>query len=486
MSIINKSTSFWMVLIVLLNCGCKKIVDVAAPVDKLVKDNVFTSDQTAISSLTGIYGVLGQPGVITGSSGISILTGLSADEFTLGSTVSDNKLISYYTNSLVSTSNLTLGADIWSPFYTYIYYCNSAMEGLSASTALTESVKRQLLGEAKFMRAFFYYYLVNLYGDVPIALSTDYKVNSTLNRASKAQVYLQIINDLNEAKDLLSADFLDGNLKKYVSNAERVRPTRWAAMALLSRVYLFTEQWSKAEEEATNVITNSTFFTLSSSNNAFLKASAGNNEAIWQLQPIGSGKNTEEAQAFVLTGSGPNNNKPVYLSSQLLSSFESGDLRKAKWIDSVVITGSGQKLFYPGKYKNLTGTVTEYLTILRLAEQYLIRAEARTKLNNLSGAISDIDKVRVRAGISLIASTNPAISQTPLLNSILHERQVELFSEWGHRWIDLKRTSNIDAVMSVVTPLKSNGQPWQSYQQLYPLPFSDILKNSNLRQNLGY
>ena len=70
--------------------------------------------------------------------------------------------------------------------------------------------------------------------------------------------------------------------------------------------------------------------------------------------------------------------------------------------------------------------------------------------------------------------------------AVLHERQVELFMELGHRWLDLKRSGSIDAVMNIVTPLKGNGAAWQSYQQLYPIPLNDIQKDPNLTQNTGY
>src|SRR5262249_35037605 len=116
-------------------------------------------------------------------------------------------------------------------------------------------------------------------------------------------------------------------------------------------------------------------------------------------------------------------------------------------------------------------------------EQYLIRAEARVYQNNLSGAIDDLNVVRQRAGLPLLANS---LDQHKVLSAILHERQVELFSEWGHRWFDLKRTGSIDSVMSAMTPIKSKGGVWKSYQQLYPLPWNDVLGDPNLVQNPGY
>jgi starch-binding outer membrane protein, SusD/RagB family len=80
-----------------------------------------------------------------------------------------------------------------------------------------------------------------------------------------------------------------------------------------------------------------------------------------------------------------------------------------------------------------------------------------------------------------------ASDQASLLTAILNERRHELFGEWGNRWFDLKRTKNIDAVMSVVTTQKSNGTTaWHSYQQLYPIPVSELQLAPNVNQNDGY
>ena len=174
---------------------------------------------------------------------------------------------------------------------------------------------------------------------------------------------------------------------------------------------------------------------------------------------------------------------PVYLSPSLLNSFETGDQRRINWVDSVTV--SGITYYFPYKYKSATqgAPLTEYLMVLRLAEQYLIRAEAEAQLGNGNGVINDLNMIRTRAGLAGYAG---ATDKASLLTAILHERQVELFTELGHRWLDLKRTGNIDAVMQSVTPLKANGSPWQSYQQLYPVWLQDIQRDNNLVQNPGY
>src|ERR1044072_2621486 len=165
---------------------------------------------------------------------------------------------------------------------------------------------------------------------------------------------------------------------------------------------------------------------------------------------------------------------PLYfISDRLLNSFEPNDQRKVSWLDSVNVNGVAY--FAPYKYKIGSweaipgGTPMEYYTVLRLAEQYLIRAEARANgaPGGLAAAIQDLNIVRNRA--KLLGYTGP-IDKAAVLNSIYHERQIELFVEWGHRWLDLKRTGRVDSVMSVVTPQKIGGSKWDRNQQLYPIP----------------
>lgn len=457
--------------------GCKKLVDIPPPSDQIVDNNAYTNDETAIAILTGLYISMGSDGNFTGSRSVSSLSGLSADELGLFNSITTPPYANYYTNTLSVT--LGTGPELWSPLYKYIFKCNAAEEGLMTTEALTPSIKKQLLGEVKFLRAFYYFYLVNLFGDVPLTTTTDYKTNALLHRTPKSQVYLQIIKDLSEAQELLSVEYLDGTLQPYVDMKERVRPTQWAATALLARVFLYTGDYVNAEAQSTAVIDNSSLYYLPTLQDAFQISST---EAIWQLQPVIIGHNTEDAWTYIIPSTGPNELNPFFINSQLLNSFEPEDRRRIEWIGSVDVTGT--TYYYPSKYKSATydALPTEYLMVLRLGEQYLIRSEARAQQNNISGSQDDLNIIRARASLL----DTDAADKASLLTAILKERQVELFTEWGHRWMDLKRTNNVDAHMGIVTPLKANGAAWQSYQQLYPIPLSDLLSAPNLVQNPGY
>ena len=122
--------------------------------------------------------------------------------------------------------------------------------------------------------------------------------------------------------------------------------------------------------------------------------------------------------------------------------------------------------------------------VLRLAEQYLIRAEANAHSGDLASAIKDLNIIRQRAGLGTLPSS---LTQAQVIAAVAQERRIELFAEWGHRWFDLKRTGQVDAVMSEITPQKVGAiTGWKSYQQLYPIPQSERQLNPNLTQNPGY
>lgn len=209
----------------------------------------------------------------------------------------------------------------------------------------------------------------------------------------------------------------------------------------------------------------------------FLKNSR---ESIWQLQPSNFvGFNTLDARIFVLIN-GPDGLHPVSLSPGVVGSFENGDLRKSNWIGSSVV---GTDLYYyPFKYKlykddDIDG---EYLMMFRLAEQYLIRSEAEAQMNDVNGAVVDLNAIRSRAGLGAIG----ALTKESLLSAILQERRREFFAEGGHRWFDLKRTGRLDDIMPQACALK--GGQWVSYKQLLPIPLADIRLNPNITQNPGY
>jgi hypothetical protein len=468
--------------------ACKKLVTVDPPITKITESSVFTTDANAISVLTGIYAQMMNSGINTNPNILSGFAGLSADEFSLFSN-SNATYLNFYSNALTNSDGSTGYAGLWQSSYRAIFTLNSAIEELPKSKSLTPSIQQQLIGEAKFMRAFYYFYLTNLYGDVPLVVSTDYTKNATASRSPQPLIYQQIISDLNDAKNLLSPNYLDGTLLKI--SADRLRPTQWAADALLARVYLYygnltgdATNYTQAFTYSNTVINNSSLFGLSTLSSAFLKASSGNKESVLQIQPVHQ-YSVDDAILFVLPPSGPSPNQPIYVNNNLVSSFESGDNRKSTWLN--IVTVGGITYYYAFKYKNNTATTaalaTEHLMVLRLAEQYLIRAEAQADGagNGTIGAITDLNVIRNRAGLP---NYNGLTDKASVIAAIFHERQVELFSEWGHRWLDMKRLNLANNIMPSITAQK--GGAWSSFKQLYPVPASDISSDTNLSQNSGY
>jgi hypothetical protein len=150
-------------------------------------------------------------------------------------------------------------------------------------------------------------------------------------------------------------------------------------------------------------------------------------------------------------------------------------------VDSSIYNGGGTAttFYFPYKYHNNNTNLNapEYLSALRIAEQYLIRAEARAQSNNISGAVADLNVIRTRAGLATL-STN--ISLQLCMDKIIHERQIEMFAEWGSRYLDLKRTGRLNPLMMAIKAA------WKPTNTVLPIPQNEITFDPYLKQNAGY
>ncbi|PUZ19439.1 Starch-binding associating with outer membrane [Chitinophaga costaii] len=446
--------------------GCKKFIDVDAPSDQLVTSTAFATDNTLKSTISGMYITMAYSNSYDLQFNLSFLTGNSSDEFKFYVPSSDYDPYYFYT---LATDEYKVAA-LWADLYSSIYQANSIIEGVQNSTGtISSTMKTEAISEAKFVRAFCHFNLVNLYGDVPIVTTTDAVKNNTLYRSKKEDVYKQIISDLTDARDHLLTDYS-------YANGERTRPNKYVAQALLSRAYLYAGDWANAQLNADSVINHTELYNLLSTEKLggiFVK---NNQEAIWQVtaSPAAFVGFTQEGQYYSFgSKSIPN----YLLSDYLVKAFETGDKRFDNWVGTS--TYEGTTYYYPFKYKQSAedeGDDGEYCTYLRLAEQYLISAEAKAQQNNLSGAIAAINVIRSRAGLP--ATT--ASSQADILLAVEQERRIELFGEYGHRWNDLRRTGRADAVLSKVK------EGWTTNAALYPIPKYDRNNNHNLTQNPGY
>lgn len=440
--------------------GCREFVDIDLPNSMIVDKAVFADDQTAISAIKGMYYSMDNNNFASGNIySVTAIGGLVADELIPHNIVAIDDFEFYENEITISNSG---NASIWSSAYNTIYMANAILEGLEVSDGVTGELKKQLQGEALFVRAFSLFYLVNLYGDVPLVLTTDYRKNALLPREAKTEVYTQIITDLEEARELLSIEYVD---------SDRTRPNHYTATALLARVYLYLEEWQKAETMAGEVIdATGTYELLQDLDHVFL---VNSREALWQIMPDVGG-NTNEGNLFIIQATPPR----VALTEQLLSDFSPEDQRTQHWV-SFFEDENGLRYYYPYKYKIKTSTnePIEYSMVLRYGEQFLLRAEARVQQDKLGEAIADLDKIRERAAIPLIADVQPGIGKTALLDTILQERRREFFTEWGHRWLDLKRTHTADAILGTLKPT------WQATDVLFPIPENEMIRNPNLKPN---
>ncbi|MBZ9730768.1 RagB/SusD family nutrient uptake outer membrane protein [Salegentibacter sp. JZCK2] len=464
---IFRSLSVFAISLMLISC--EDFVEVETPGYKLDSEAVFASDQTAQSALDGIFNQLFNTSFVNGGNqSVTFTAGLSADNFSV--TTTTQEVVEFHQNQIIPTNSYNL--TLWSGAYNMIYMVNAMLAGIEDNPSLSQDLKDHMEGSGKFIRGLTYFNLVNLYGDVPLLLGTGYQENALASRTSSEIVYNQILEDLENASVLLDENYL---------NEDRTRPNRFSVLALLARVHLFLGNWEEAEYYNSQVIGASELYEiLNDPNEVFL---ANSREAIWQISPIGWGNSfthTREGNLFIKNATA---NTPVVLSESFLNAFEnSQDKRHQEWVSTFI--AEEDTLHFPYKYKiqydASSGELTEYSMVLRLAEQYLIRAEARARLGNLPGAIQDLNIIRSRAGIPSIEESQPLNSEDELLEMIILERRRELFAEWGHRWFDLNRLGKSEILAN-----KENSN-WNSSSNLFPIPSSERIKNPNLSQNPGY
>ncbi len=348
----------------------------------------------------------------------------------------------------ILADNVTLQG-YWQSYYAGIFITNVLLERIEKIT-ISASQKNIIIGQAKFLRALMLFDLVKVYGDIPLPKTTNLSELSTIPRTASADVYTFIIAELTTASTLL--DNVDYNTAGR-DDQDRFKAGEWAVKALLARVNLYIGNKTAAGSFANDVITNGGYTLPASYTTVF---NGGSSETIFE---IFSSVNDQNGMAFQFRTNGRYEYAP---SPQLIAAFETGDSRK-----SIIDDVSGAKP-QVGKYKDVA-TGTDRTIVFRLAEMYLIRAEAN--IGNAS-ADADVNLLRTRAGLSNLTNVS--------LDNILQERFVELCFE-GHRWNDLIRTGRVNQVMSVINPTT-----WKATDALLPIPLRDIRLNPALSQNTGY
>lgn len=339
---------------------------------------------------------------------------------------------------------------LWSSPYEGINIANNIIAKVPDIPDMTNDEKNKALGELYFIRALNHFNLVNYFGDIPLkTTATEGTGALNVTRDPVSTVYEQVINDLK---------FAEGNLDE--STAVKVRASKYAAKALLARVYLYKGDYNLAKQKATEVIAGK--YQMIAYASVFSDGSA---ESIFEIDFTELNRNRIAEYNFPKSLNG---RREVAPTADLLNAFESGD---ARYGVSVAFAGT---LPYAIKYDDLSKGADNVI-VLRLAEMYLIRAEAETKLEGDIDAIQgDLNTVRNRAKLG----DTDADTYDELLLAIEQERRVEFAFE-GHRWFDLVRTGRAVEVLPNVESIN---------QTLFPIPLKEIVTNKNpgMKQNNGY
>lgn len=453
--------------------ACKKFVDIGEPGSLVVRSKVFNSQEAAHAAVVNMYVQMAYlPGLTNGNA--SKLLALYADELRPAGTPVQADL-PFYNNNLSPANAVVAGS--WSSAYNVIYLANAVLEGLAASRAVGDSLRQELQGEARFVRALNYFYLVNLFGRVPLVLSTGYHTTRSLPQATEAAVYGQIVADLEAA--ITQLPFSRSRPDSLAPG--NIRATRWAAMALLGRVHLYQGNWAAARAMAHGVISAGLFTLCHHPADAFGKDSP---ETLFQLQPVVKGYNSAEGLLFLPVAGLPPYVAPV----ALLNSIEPGDWRRSAWLGQYM--NGPDTLYYPAKYRIRSGITPakEYSIVLRLAEVYLTRAEAGARLGILqgpAGALQDVNAIRNRAGLGPLPAD---AGQSQVMAAIEQERRVEFWAEWGHRWLDLRRLPALQhqGLSRAQEVIRSHKPALPGLPEWWPIPAGQLLLNDGWVQNPGY
>lgn len=468
-------------LLTLSLTACKEQFLNLAPVSSVSTASFYKTQSDILTGLNGAYGALqfnGQYGQYY------VLAEVPSDDTypVLSGTVTDqDEFDKFY---IRTTNPYTLAA--WSDGYRGIHRCNAVIERIAGIT-MDETLRKRVVGEAKFLRALMYFNLVRSFGDVPLVLTeiTDPLQGYAYGRAPVADVYTQIIKDLTDAETVLSVSYTGTNIG---------RATSGAAKSLLGKVYLTQKRYADATAKLKEVIDQGTYTLLPNYADLFKAANKNNKESIFEVQykkgNIGEGSPFANAYAPINSGNsvilfgGNGNNIPT---TDLEKSYEAGDPRKAVSMASSYTNASGVKVdvYYVRKYLDppvVSGDADDNWYVLRYADVLLMYAEALNETGKAAEALPYLNQVRKRVGLA----DKPALVQADMRLAIEQERRVELAFE-GQRWFDLVRTGRALAVLQAKATAFGIKTALTANNLLFPIPQSQIdINPDKIKQNPGY
>jgi len=432
--------------------SCKKFLDVK-PALQTDASTAIVDAGSAETAVNGLYNRLGSDGYYGSNyTSLSYLSG--GDIQWTGSQTAPQQIAA----RRLTADNGNI-ASSWTAIYRTILSANYIIEKVPVVTdpLFTQAKRNQFLGEAYFVRALAYFDLARAWGGVQLILKPTYSPTDQagIKRSSVNDTYAQVLSDLNKAEGLLT------------NTLNRNRATQKTVWALKARYHLYRKEWDQAITYATRVIDDKTNYTLIKPYSSwFANNAAGTAEAVFEITYSASFKNGHYNWWLPPALGGRREWAPNNELVNLLNSTITGGGRSAL----IAQTAPPGNLWY-GKlyYRNPTGTDPAY--VIRLAELYLIRAEAYAKNTKLPEAIADLNAVRDRAGLT----PTTAVTQGDILLAIENERRLEFAFETD-RWFDLVRTGRAVTVLNVTDPNKL----------LFPIPNSEILADKDLDPNPGY
>ncbi len=489
----NLTTYFIIAAVLLAMCSCSKNFLDKTPQSNLTTGNFPTSAADAESELTGAYDWMVNGTNFYQYDNYMNTDGKSDNCYINSDNVTAEQPLEYF--STVTSSNTNIQRD-WQELYNDIRAVNAVLDDVPNITdlALTSARKLMILGEARFLRAMHYYWLVTEWGECPIILSVTNGGNLYPARNTVPEVYAQIISDLKYADSVLEVTPYNGELG---------RATKGAAESLLAKTYAQMGDYADCLTYCNEVINSGTYSLVSNFANLWGVANKNNAESIFELQAnaIAYGFFGFEIFDFVASDGYP---KRDIASANLINLFKAeGDtLTRYQTTINWQIPGAAftmppnawdpsQPIPFMNKYPDADGYVSpDDIVLIRLADIILLAAEANNQLGNTAAATTQLNQIRARAGLPNTTAT----SQSDLAMAILNERQMELVFECT-RWNDLQRadangTINIVTLMGAQVDSHGNNLNYNmnpnKYQYIFPVPLQDLQLNKNLTQNPGY
>jgi starch-binding outer membrane protein, SusD/RagB family len=357
---------------------------------------------------------------------------------------------------------------LWGSIYNTIYIANFIIERLPNIDGVKSADRNRVMATAHFLRGYAYFTALYTYGGVPKPIGTSIEVNRNIPRSSREEILDFILEDYNEAAGMLPQQTVNASFA-----------SDYALKAALAKYYLYQEGWAEAEQYATSVISSGKY-TLEPQYESVVTKEF-NSESIFEVAYTTAedpGTNGNVGLNYIFVG-----RRELIPSNPLINVLDSRNaLSKDRYL-SIKFNSDNQKGNDNGFSVVKYGTADQNnnnVSVFRLAELYLIRAEARAQQNKVSGlnsAQEDINTLRSRANAVQVVSVN----QSQMLSIIEEERRYELAFE-GHRWYDLVRTGRAKAVMSA---FNSN---WKDAYELWPIPQRELQNNPAVagNQNPGY